>query len=498
MKFQKYIIFIIFLSFTLLLGQAQKRFIYLDDDSHTYDYYDYLVNSGKYIPGYVLSQPFIMRTDTGKIEQSGIDIYFDNYWDHFYGNNKNLSMHLNLDAGMKIDDGIYGRYRAEGAIHYVNPYITLANRTTVDQNYKYDPNFAGDLSKSDHWLYGRVNEAYINLNYKGFNFFLGRMKRNWGDINEKSLILSSTPYSYDHILFDYSAKYFKLSLIYAPLENMDALEFFPDTIIIKVNNARKHFVGHRLDIQFTKNLQVAFSEMAIYGGENRPFELAFMNPMNFYYALQRNDKKYMSGLWSAEIFWKPLPKMTLYTQFLLDDIVVNNDPGEDYREQYPDRLGFNFSVKTADYFLNGLNSSISYIRIWNRTYQSRRTYENYHYRNLGLGYPCASCEEFKIKLAYWNFFPLFIKNETIIGRYGNVELNDLFMLKKEPFPVPPVIHNVVNTTDIVYFFNENYRASAQFIYRKNVVHYSNRFGDKDNFVINLKFNALFSLGMDTN
>jgi hypothetical protein len=68
------------------------------------------------------------------------------------------------------------------------------------------------------------------------------------------------------------------------------------------------------------------------------------------------------------------------------------------------------------------------------------------------------------------------------------------MLNKEPFPVAPVINNVINTTDIVWFFNENYRASAQFVYRKNVNHYSNRFGDRDNFVINIKFNALFSYG----
>ena len=497
MKLIKYSFFILIILFSRAFTQTEKKFIYLDDDTHTYEYYDYLINSGKYIPDFALLQPYTLSHDSMKNKNGNPGEYFAGYWDHFYGDDNNLSMHLNMDAGMKADDAVYGRWRAEGAIHYVNPHITLANRTTVDQNYKYDPNFAGDLSKSDHWLYGRVNEAYINLNYKGFNLFLGRMKRNWGDITEKSLILSSNPYSYDQILFNYTARYFKLSLIYAPLENVDALIYYQDSPITKENNARKHYVGHRLDIQFTKNIQVAFSEMAVYGGENRPFELAFLNPMNFYYALQRNDKKYMSGLWSAEILWKPLPKLTLYSQFLLDDIVVNNDPGEDYRAQYPDRLGVNVSVKTADYFLNGLNCSVSYLRIWNRTYQSRRTYENYHYRNLGLGYPCASCEEFKINLAYWNFFPLFIKNKTIIGRYGNVELSDLFMLEKEPFPVPPVIHNVTNTTDIVYFFNECYKASVQFIYRKNVNHYSNQFGENDNFVINLKFNALFSLGINT-
>ncbi len=488
-----FLIILLFVSFAS--AQAPKRYVYLDDDVHTYDYYDYLVNSGRYVPDYVLLQPYVMGIDSLHKNQSAAGKYYTDYWRHYYGNDKKLSLSINVDASMKVDDAVYGRYRAEGAIHYADSYITLANRTTVDQNYKYDADFAGDLSKSDHWLYGRVNEAYINLNYKRSNLFFGRMKRNWGELAENSLILSPNPYSYDHILFDYTAKHFKLSVIYAPIENMDAQEFYPDSTIIDINNARKHFVGHRLDIFFTKNIQIAFSEMAIYGGENRPFELAFLNPMNFYYALQRNDQNYMSGLWSAEVFWKPVQKLTLYGQFLLDDIVVNNDPGEDYRAQYPDRLGLNFSAKTAD-LISGLNMSLAYTRIWNRTYQSRRTYENYHYRSLGLGYPCASSEEVKINLAYWNIFPLFIKNETTVGRYGDVALTDLFMLNKEPFPVPPVINNVVNITDIGYFFNENYRASAQFIYRKNVNHYSNRFSDRDNFVINIKFNAVFALGFN--
>ncbi|MCW8929111.1 MAG: hypothetical protein OQL19_02605, partial [Gammaproteobacteria bacterium] len=47
------------------------------------------------------------------------------------------------------------------------------------------------------------------------------------------------------------------------------------------------------------------------------------------------------------------------------------------------------------------------------TYLSRWTWENYHYRELGLGYPCGSCEEISLKLGYWGFFPLFLQNELI-------------------------------------------------------------------------------------
>ncbi|MCK5033486.1 MAG: hypothetical protein KAS18_07625, partial [Calditrichia bacterium] len=150
-------------------------------------------------------------------------------------------------------------------------------------------------------------------------------------------------------------------------------------------NARKYMVGHRLDINFYDNFQIALTEMAMYGGANRDIELALFNPMNFYYALQRNDKKAISGLWALDVFYKPVKTVSLYGQFLLDDIVVNNDPGVDDRARFPDRLGLMLSVRTGDFLLPGSNYDLTYVRIWNRTYQSKVTYENYHYRQLGLG-----------------------------------------------------------------------------------------------------------------
>ena len=90
---------------------------------------------------------------------------------------------------------------------------------------------------------------------------------------------------------------------------------------------------------------------------------------------------------------------------------MKNEPGQNDRANLPDRFAMNISIRSGDLILTGLNTNLSYVRIWNDTYQSRWTWENYHYRGLGLGYPCASCEEFKFKVGYWGKFPLFIQNE---------------------------------------------------------------------------------------
>lgn len=489
------ITFLLILSLNQLYATDELRFIYLDSPAN--DYIDYLINSGKVVPNFVFLQPFEMDSAYWETNETTA-IYFRDYWSRFYSSH-HLAAQLQAGDKIIIDDSLTNRYRFVGGVHYVAPHITLANRTVVDQDYKYDPKFAGDLSEADHWLYGRVNDAYVNVRFSKFDLFFGRMHRNWGPLNQNSLILSDYAYTYDHAFASYTTRHFKFSMIFAQLEdspgaavqdvkNPDSTTFYP--------NARKYLIGHRVDIRFSKRLQIALSEVATYGGPGRDIEIAFFNPMNFYYAIQRNDKKQMNGHWALDAFYKPLDRLSLYLQFLIDDVIVNNDPGVDDRARFPDRFGLTLSARTADVVLEGLNIGITAARVWNRTYQSRWNWENYHYRELGLGYPCASCEEVKVHLAYWGFFPLFIKNELTIGRYGNAQLTDLFRLNKEPFPVAPVTSNVINQLTLQYFFSTWLEFNASMRYLDKPAHYSLR--DRRSNRIDLRDNIFFSIGAQLN
>jgi hypothetical protein len=469
------------------------RYIYLE--STHYAYIDYLINSGQCTPDFVLQQPYLLRPQDARIT-TPVNRYYRTYWDQFFASGL-ISGQLELQTQYRQAEKGINRFRAAGSVHLNTPHVLFANRTIFDQQYKYDPCYAGDLSESGHWLYGRVNDAYMQLNYKDIGLFIGRMLRNWGPINEPGLILSSYPYTYDHFLFNYQYKKIRFSLIFSRLEDLPARELpSKNTPVIAIEKARKFLVGHRFDLMVSKKFQVALTEMAIYGGEGRDFEWAFLNPMNFYYGIQRNDKKQMNGLWTFDLFYKPLTTLTLYGQLLIDDYIVNNEPGVNDRAQYPDRLGVLTSARTGDFLFTGLNTAISYIRIWNRTYQSIRTYENYHYGKLGLGYPCASCEEIKLNLAYWHLFPWVFTNEWIIGRYGAVDITDLFMLTKENFPVAPVIQNIINTFTIHYYPHTRISLRVQGFYAKERNHYLNRIDPIKGFAVKLGIQVLLSGGFD--
>lgn len=493
MKLNKYLIFLGMYMPFFISAQINKNIIPLQQD--TYDYFDYQITKGEQIPRFVLSQPYrfgqIIFTSKSKAGK-----YFKSYWQNIFDIYK-VNFFLKGSEGFKHDRALYNRYRLDGGVSYANDHVTLINQITVDQNYKYDPKFAGDLSESDHWLYGRVNEAYIDIHFDKFALFYGRTKRNWGSLSDYGLILSNYPYTYDHFLISLNLDKIKLSLIYAQLDEYKPVYSFkqPDK---PLDNVRRNLVGHRLDIYFNPKIQIALTEMATYGGLNRPFEWAFMNPMNFYYPIQRNEKKQMDGFWCLDFFIKPFSKTTFWGQFLLDDIIVNNDPGVNDRGRYPDRLGLLLSARQADLLMSGTLWSLTYTRIWNYTYQSKFSWENYHYRGYSLGYPAPGLEELKVKLNIWKYFPFYFSNELVYGRYGTVSITDLFPLKKDTFPRHPVTYNIVNHFKLKYFASPKFQAFTEVWYRKYPQHYSNRFSERANWVFKMGFQFItnFAFGIE--
>jgi hypothetical protein len=478
------------------IAQAQTvtKYLYLDNISN--DYINYLINSGQVSPDFVFLQPYDSRVWDKTENNPEPAEYFKGYWQYYYGKGS-VSGQLQLNDEGRYHDALYNRYQASGSVHLAVGLVTLANRTGMNQDFKHDPYYAGDLSESENWLYGRTNDAYIDMHFSGFQVFFGRMNRNWGPPGSYSLILSNYPYSYDHFLFSYTYKKIKLSLLAAQLDDLNSFEKTggPDTISM-IRAAKRYLVGHRLDLAISPKFQVALTEMATFGGDQEQFDWAFLNPLTLYYGLQRNDKKQLNGFWNIDLFYKPWPQVSLYNQFLIDDIIVNNDPGVNDRARYPDRLAVQSSLSLADLLTRGSAVDITYVRVWNRTYQSGRTYENYHYRQLGLGYPCASCEEIKLNLNYWGWFPWYFKNETVVGRYGDVTVTDLFHAVKENFPVPPVTRNLINRLEVHYFFSRQLTFYTQFKYSAAENHYLNRIDNLQGFSFMLGAQILLSAGID--
>ena len=72
-------------------------------------------------------------------------------------------------------------------------------------------------------------------------------------------------------------------------------------------------------------MSILISESIIYGEKNQQFVASYINPINFFYASQRNQKIQLNGLLQANIFYKIKSDIALYLDFLVDDIILNNE-----------------------------------------------------------------------------------------------------------------------------------------------------------------------------
>ncbi|MHB2153593.1 hypothetical protein ACX8XN_04245 [Calditrichota bacterium GD2] len=489
---------IIFFVIGLCNAQFSNNIIFLNEE--IYDYYDYSVTKGHLKVPFILNQPY--RIDR---IQFNIHDHTHNNFEAILSNvgeiyeDGHIVGYLSAKDFLKKDENFKNLFWFDGGITFTNNLFTLSNKFAFNQEYKYDPNFAGNLSDADHWIFGRFNEAFIDIYPKNFEIFFGRTSRNWGPLGEYSLILSDFPYSYDHLYFSYQFKRFKYSFLFAKLDsrNSPAMDFVLDKIIT-VKAANRYLVGHRYELYLSDKLQLGFTQMTTYGGEKRLFEWAFLNPMNVNFLVQHNERLESNSFLAFDWFWKPSGKTAFWGQFLGDDIVINNDPGENATSKFPNRFGVLMSFKIADMGINKNHLVITYTRLWNFTYLSVFTWQNYHYRNYSLGYPSPSLEEYKLKFSLWKYFPFYISNEIIYGRYGNVKITDIFPQKKTPFPLAPVTYNFINHLKLRYYASNRLRLFSDIWYRKEPVHYSNRYAERGNWVVKLGFQYLanFSFGVD--
>ncbi len=491
------------------VGFAQpqgKQFLYSDD--WTYNLIDYWLTNQTIHVDHVLNQPYTIGEIRRQLkDQKGwqklVRRYYQKHYAQmgygkisFYGrenfsivSDSNLPTRKALQSP-PVDDVFFfdnrtkNHYNVSAHFQVLMPHFTLANRTIINSEYKDDPLYAGDTTE---WIYGRVNDAYANFSFGNFDFFAGRMARNWGGLQEYGLILSDNSYTFDHLQVSYTKEKFKFSFLVTRLEDLLAQDdLFPDSLIA----ARKFLSAQRIDFSFSKRLQMSFSQLAVYGGSGRDFEFAFLNPANFFYLSQRNDKLQVNGIWAIDVYFKPHPRWSVMTQFLIDDFVINNNPGQNDRAQHPDRLGLTMAVSNADILLPGLQAKLIYTRIGNRTYQSRRTWENFHYRGKSLGFPTASTEKIGVKLNYFNLFPFLLRLESFFQRRGDINLTDVFPIQKEKFPVGVVEKHFRADLKLRYFLNESAQVSLSFGYET--------FKNYNNILDGHRNNFMFLVGVQMN
>jgi len=347
--------------------------------------------------------------------------------------------------GFSDQDDQWTEARAELEGKFTTHWFALAHKTVLDQRFKYDPAWHGDTGE---WIYGRPETGYLTVRYRGASAYLGRMSRNWGPPGEKSLILSDNPYSYDTGGLQLGSRRFRFSFYATRLNDMHAINTQAADSVYK--DYRRFWSIKRFDVALSPAFQIGLSEAAVYGAVDGTWEMIYLNPLNLYYVEQRNNMVQMNGLWCVDLFWKPSPRLTLYGQYLIDDIVVNNEPGQDDRAAHPDRMGITARMVLADVVAPGTQLGLTYTRVGNWTYMSFRNYENYISHGMGMGYPANAIEQISADFAWFGWKGWIAQLQASYARQGSQDMTAPFGDTRDVFPMGVVSYWTRGEVSLAY------------------------------------------------
>jgi len=266
------------------------------------------------------------------------------------------------------------------------PHVAIVTRPYFDTRLLHDPEFYG---KKDRFIAGENADAYILGSWKYLDVFFGIEPRNWGPPEVEGLLLSTSPYPYDHLFVRLGPKRFRLELLAAQLDNLPSW----DSSYV----ANRFLSVHRLVVTPSERLTFSLSESALYashGGPSRSFEPWFLNPGNLWVLPSTNKAADANLLWGADVSYLFRGGVRLAAQLYADDFQVDRNTQGDRK---PEELGYTLSV-TGGARHGEISWSALYTRVDATCY---RTFfyneEQYSMRGVGIARDHADYDQLTVR-----------------------------------------------------------------------------------------------------
>jgi len=284
----------------------------------------------------------------------------------------------------------YGHFSYKGNF-YGYLYPRIVNDPDAFPRYTGQPR---DISR------GGFNSGETDLAGLGFQsdwlmFQLGRGRQSWGAGNDIQLVLSENSPAYDYGLLGLDFGKLRVRYFHGYLES--------DSISVN-----RYITGRGVEWANQKNLVIGLSELVIYSGENRPFDLAYLNPISTHLEIELNDRQNKlgtssgNGVWQTSIDWLAKPNLRVSGNFLFDEFVIDKvekDEGKEHGSAQSFKVVF-----TPSHLSSGLLSFFfAWIRVGSPTFRHGDGNNNFVQRGQPLGWEYGSDgREMKLGFNYFN------------------------------------------------------------------------------------------------
>jgi hypothetical protein len=248
-------------------------------------------------------------------------------------------------------------------------------RADIDSHGELDPTFFGQTWQDR--LTGTVDLAYFTFSKGGFELEAGRDFIRWGPAPQDALLLNDQSPPFDMARFAYHHRWFDFSFFFTGLDSAFANPADDSADIAP--NVKRYLSGHRLEVRPLSGLEMALSEVIVWGGPSRQLEAYYLNPFLPYYWEQLNFDSDDNPLWSIDASWQiPHGPMT-YGELLIDDFQI------DFKSE-PHQVGWTLGFNWLNVpHLEGSYLTVDWSHIEPGVYGQSKPYNRYLNNRVGMG-----------------------------------------------------------------------------------------------------------------
>ena len=302
--------------------------------------------------------------------------------------------------------------------------VTLVTHPSFDTRLKSDPDYEG---KKDRFIAGRNAEAYIDARFRYGEVFFGSLDRNWGPPALDGLLVSSSPYSYDHLGLVLGTRRLQLQAVVTQLDDL------ADTTGT-LNH--RYFIAHRLVWRpgAGRGTTLGLWEGEIAAGPARTLEPWLANILNLGLLVEYDRNVSVNSLLGVDWESRLGGGVKLFGQALLDDIQIDRTTKADSE---PPSYGLTLGAQTT--LGSGVVCTAYYTRVANLTYRTPNPAEAVESRLVGLGRNFSDYDQITLRAGVLTGPGVLVQPEATLLRQGQGDFRQ---------PYPPV--SAYGTTPTIF------------------------------------------------
>lgn len=226
-------------------------------------------------------------------------------------------------------------------------------------------------------LYIRSEDAYLGFQNNYLKVYIGRFQNHWAAPGRASVILSDNARSFDQLNITFGSDKLSMQAILGQLDNMSADSLFTGETP-ELGAKQRYLAAHRFDWQIAPNFRLTVFESVIYSGTSPSLSMKYLNPLQAFVFTDNAPKNEETNVQIGAAVWMQfLERLTLQTQFMLDDIDIEASGRE------PTTFSWFTSLDIADAFA-GVDIGIEAEAVAYQTYNPEQPEGRYLYLKRGL------------------------------------------------------------------------------------------------------------------